>query len=158
MLSASPVQAQDRKPAKLIGQYDDWHAFVDQEAGGKVCYAATVPQKSEGDYTRRGDIFFLVSHRPAENLTGFVSLEAGYPYSKNAKIAAEIGGNAFPMFPDGDIAFAYEDKPLIDAMIRGIDMVIKGTSSRGTLTTDTFSLKGFTAAYNAASKACGVSN
>jgi hypothetical protein len=33
-------------------------------------------------------------------------------------------------------------------------MVIKGTSSRGTLTTDTYSLAGFTAAYNAIEQAC----
>jgi hypothetical protein len=35
-------------------------------------------------------------------------------------------------------------------------MIVKGTSSRGTLTTDTYSLSGFTAAFNAISKACGL--
>ena len=33
-------------------------------------------------------------------------------------------------------------------------MVVKGTSSRGTVTTDTYSLRGFTAAYDAISGAC----
>ncbi len=36
-------------------------------------------------------------------------------------------------------------------------MVVKGTSSRGTLTTDTYSLTGFSAALQSIDKACGRS-
>ena len=56
------------------------------------------------------------------------------------------------------IRFAEEgaDAKLVQSMIRGADMVVQGTSSRGTLTTDTYSLKGFTAAYKAINKACKV--
>ena len=142
--------------ADFIGKFGDWEAHARSDGGTKVCYAASVPQKSAGDYTKRGDIFLLVSHRPADKMFGFVSLEAGYTYDPKAKITAKIGRNTFSMFADGGLAFAYQDKPLIDGMIRGADLVIQGTSSRGTLTTDTFSLTGFTAAYKAASKACGV--
>ncbi len=35
-------------------------------------------------------------------------------------------------------------------------MIVAGISSRGTLTTDTYSLNGFTAAYDAITRACGV--
>ncbi len=142
--------------AEFLDKFQDWEAHARTDGGSKVCYAATVPTKSEGNYTRRGDVFLLVSHRPADKMTGIVSLEAGYTYSKDGKITARIGGASFPMFADGELAFAYEDRPLVEAMIRGVDMVVKGTSNRGTLTTDTFSLSGFTAAYKAASKACGV--
>ena len=45
---------------------------------------------------------------------------------------------------------------IIKAMRAGNTLVVKGTSSRGTLTTDTYSLKGFTAVHNALNKACGV--
>ena len=41
-------------------------------------------------------------------------------------------------------------------MIRGARLVVKGTSSRGTKTTDTYSLKGFSAAFKAIGKACKV--
>lgn len=142
--------------ADFLGKFQDWEAHARTDKGAKVCYAASVPSKSEGKYTRRGDVFLLVSHRPGDKLIGFVSMEAGYSYGKTSKITARIGGASFPMFPDGELAFAYEDPPLVEAMVRGQDMVVKGTSSRGTLTTDTFSLSGFTAAYKAASKACGV--
>ena len=56
-------------------------------------------------------------------------------------------------------AFAVDtktDKALVDAMIRGARMVVKGTSSRGTKTTDTYSLKGFSAAFKTIGKACKV--
>ncbi len=39
-------------------------------------------------------------------------------------------------------------------MKAGSNLVVKASSSRGTDTTDTYSLSGFTAAYNAISKAC----
>lgn len=142
--------------AEFLGMFQDWEAHARTDGGAKVCYAASVPSKSEGKYTRRGDVFLLVSHRPGDKMIGFVSIEAGYSYGSKSKISARIGGASFPMFPDGELAFAYEDRPLVEAMIRGQDMVVTGTSSRGTLTTDTFSLSGFTAAYTAASKACGV--
>jgi Invasion associated locus B (IalB) protein len=39
----------------------------------------------------------------------------------------------------------------------GKQMIVRGTSSRGTETTDTYSLSGFTAALAAIDKACGGS-
>lgn len=150
------AQVPTASAADFLGKFGDWQALSRVDNGAKVCYAATLPKKSEGKYTRRGDVFLVVSHRPSDNMTGIISFEAGYAYAKNAKITARIGSADYPMFPDGELAFAYEDKPLVAAMIRGADMVVTGTSSRGTLTKDTFSLTGFTAALNAASKACGV--
>lgn len=155
LMSIAPATALAQSKADFLGAFGDWEAYSSSD-GGKLCYIATLPTKSEGDYTRRGDIFLLVSHRPQENSIGVVSLEAGYPYGENSKITATIGGKSYAMFPDGGHAFAFEDRPLVNAMIRGSNLVIKGTSSRGTLTTDTFSLAGFTAAYNTASRACGV--
>ena len=102
------------------------------------------------------NVFLLVSHRPADKMIGFVSLEAGYIYEKKGKITAKIGGASHAMFADGGLAFAFKDGPLVKSMIRGQNLTVQGISGRGTLTVDTFSLSGFTAAYRAASKACGV--
>jgi hypothetical protein len=41
-------------------------------------------------------------------------------------------------------------------MRNGSAMVIKGTSNRGTTTTDTYSLSGTSQAYEAINKACNV--
>ena len=39
-------------------------------------------------------------------------------------------------------------------MKKGIELIITGISKRGTKTTDIYTLKGFTAAYNQLSKDC----
>jgi hypothetical protein len=48
-----------------------------------------------------------------------------------------------------------DDKDLIAAMKRGTDMTVRGTSSKNTYSLDTFSLLGFTAAFDAMTEACG---
>ncbi|PCH84228.1 MAG: hypothetical protein COC02_02205 [Rhodospirillaceae bacterium] len=70
-----------------------------------------------------------------------------------------IGAKTFKLFTNLGHAFAVDqktDKAFVDAMIRGARLVVKGTSSRGTKTTDTYSLKGFSAAFKAIGKACKV--
>ena len=65
----------------------------------------------------------------------------------------------FDLFTKNDGAWNYDrsnDRAMVAAMKRGLSMVITGRSSRGTVTTDTYSLRGFTAAYNAISDACRV--
>lgn len=148
-----------RPNVKVIGNYGDWESLTYKENGNRVCFMGTKPKKSEGKYTRRGDIYLLVTHRPAEHRTGVVIVETGYTYKKSSTVNVKIDGKPFRMWTQGQYAYAYanEDKVLVRAMRRGLRMVVKGTSSRGTLTTDTYSLKGFTDAYKAISKTCGVS-
>ncbi|MFI5018219.1 MAG: invasion associated locus B family protein, partial [Dongiales bacterium] len=51
---------------------------------------------------------------------------------------------------------ATADKAMIDAMRKGSSLTVKGTSSRGTEITDTYSLLGFSKAYQAIGAACKV--
>ena len=63
------------------------------------------------------------------------------------------------MFTKGRNAWnrdAQVDRAMVEAMKGGSELVIKGTSQRGTLTTDTYSLNGFSAALAAIMKACEV--
>ena len=53
-----------------------------------------------------------------------------------------------------ETAWTNKDKEVIYAMKKGITLTVKGYSSRGTLTIDTYALKGFTAAYNKLTKDC----
>jgi invasion protein IalB len=148
---------------KTIGTYTDWTAFTDKEDGKPLCYIGSAPKKAEGAYTSRGATYVLVSIRPAEKSSGVVTVEAGYPYESGSKVNVEIDGTKYELYTrnrDNDSkgdAWAVGDagdKALITAMRAGKSMVIKGKSSRGTLTTDTYSLAGFTAAYNAITQAC----
>jgi len=155
---AAPVPAAAEN-ASLIGTHGDWEAYTEQEGGKPVCYVGSQPKKAEGKYSRRGESYVLITHRPAEKSADVVSVKAGYAYQKGSEVDLVIGTETFKLFTDSGHAFAYDEKTdsrIVQAMIRGAAMVVKGTSSRGTLTTDTYSLTGFTAAYKAINQACGV--
>ena len=138
-----------------IGVYSDWRAYTD----GPVCYMGSEPKKAEGKYKARGQPYMLVSHRPQAKSLGVIEVGAGYTYMKGSEADLAIGEASFRLFTDGNTAWARNaktDRALVAAMKGGKEMVIKGTSSRGTLTTDTYSLTGFSAAYAAIGKACKV--
>lgn len=154
MLAAQPASAAE---PERIGRNGDWTAFTLQRGGGKVCYMASSPTKAEGDYSARGEIFALVTNDPKAGIAGEVSIVTGYTYRSDSQVTVQIGGATFDMFTSGDRAWTQgpeEDGPLVQAMVRGSDMVVKGVSSRGTLTTDTYSLSGFTATKKLIDKAC----
>ena len=143
----------------LIDNFGDWSAFSTTEDGNRVCYMGSLPKTSEGKYSARGDTHTLVSHRPAENAVDVVSIRAGYTYEKESEVEVVVDSARFQLFTDGGHAFAWDSKAdaaLVEAMKAGTTMIVHGTSSRGTPTVDTYSLKGFTAAYRAIGKACGV--
>jgi hypothetical protein len=153
VLAASTAVAEQRS----IGSHRDWEAFVDSVGGKKVCYIGSLPKKQEGDYTRRDDSYVLVTHRPEDKVFGEVSVEAGYTYERDSEVTADVDGKTFKLFTDGGNAWAYDaasDQQMVTAMRAGSNLVIKGISSRGTLTTDTYSLLGFTAALQAITDEC----
>ncbi|HEY9078516.1 invasion associated locus B family protein [Magnetovibrio sp.] len=138
----------------------DWQAIKELENGNPVCVMSAEPQKSEGKYTQRGTALTIISHRPKEKRIGEVGFQAGYTFKSGSEPTATIDGKTtFKLFTQGGHAWALDaaaDKALVAAMRAGGTLVVKGVSSRGTETTDTYSLKGFTAAWNAINKACGV--
>jgi Invasion associated locus B (IalB) protein len=155
-LAAGPAAAQ---AIERISNSQDWSAFRYKEDGETVCYMASTPKKADGDYNDRGDIFAIVTHRPASNRIGEVSINAGYTYQKDSSVRLKIGSNSWDLFTDGSNAWApsaQDDQAIVKAMKGGSSMTVKGTSSRGTLTTDTYSLLGFSKAYGAISQACGL--
>ena len=150
------AQAQE---AKLLASQGVWEAYQEAEAGKQVCYIGSLPKKATGKYKKRGVTYLLVTHRPAVKSANVVSVKAGYTYQENSEVEVIIGAEKFKLFTDAGHAFAQDQKTdgrLVKAMVRGTKMVIKGTSNRGTKTTDSYSLNGFTAAYRAIGKACKV--
>lgn len=143
----------------MISEHGAWTAYEFMRDGRKVCYMASQPTKDEGNYTRRGDIFALITHGPGQAKDVF-SYVAGYPYQPNSDVTIKVDSETFKLFTQGEMAWTPDDETdrrLSVAVQRGARMVVQGRSSRGTLTTDTFSLRGSGAAYKAISRACGVS-
>jgi len=143
----------------VLGTYDDWSAYIYYKGNEKVCYITTEPIKSAGKYKQRGDIFLYVTHHPADSKFDVVDAVAGYTYKKGSKPTLTIDKNkSVTLFPIEDTAWAKDsaaDTQLVAQMKKGSTAILKGTSARGTLTTDTFSLKGFSKAYRDIQKACG---
>ncbi len=157
MVLGAPL-AQASEP-RLIATYDDWSAYMFVEGGNKVCYMASQPMKDEGDYSSRGKIFALITHRPAEGTRDVFSYITGYPYKTGSDVAVTIGGSRYTLFTQDDTAWAPDaaaDRQLSEAIRQGSSMVVKGTSQRGTLTTDTFSLRGSGKAYQTITEECGL--
>ncbi|WP_422369522.1 invasion associated locus B family protein [Pelagibius sp.] len=140
-----------------LGDFADWSAFKFTEGDSVTCFIASEPTKAEGNYTARGEIHAMVTRRPAEDRIDEVSIQAGYVYQENAPVEIQVGAMKVKLFTQGETAWAVDnptDRKLVDAMIRGSTMVVRGVSSRGTQTTDTYSLSGFTKAYRAIERAC----
>lgn len=150
--------AQASEP-RLIATYEDWRAYMFVEGGNKVCYMASQPKLDEGDYTSRGKIFALITHRPGEGTKDVFSYITGYPYKDGSDVSITIDQTRFTLFTQDDTAWAADeaaDRQLVQSIRQGVNMVVKGTSKRGTLTTDTFSLRGSGKAYETISKECGI--
>ena len=150
--------------ATPIGSFKQWSAYTYTDAEGKSCYIASQPQSSK--YSReisgRDPAFFLVTTRvssdPAKTVRNEASTIIGYPFADNVKVTVEIdGATTFTMFTDKDSAWIEnpaQEADLIAAMQKGNHMTVVGKSRRGTLTTDTYSLSGLTAALDAIAKEC----
>ena len=142
-----------------LGDFNEWSAFRFTENGNRACYMASQPVKAEGNYTKRGDIYALVTHRPSENRRDEVSFIAGYKFKAESTVEVRIGKTGFQLFTNEDGAWTAnkdEDQKLVQAMIKGNRMVVRGTSTRGTKTVDTYSLRGFTKAYNKITTTCDL--
>ena len=143
---------------KELGNYGNWDAYYWDLNEGKVCLMVSAPLKEEGKYTRRGEVYAQVSLNENNSGNGVVSFQAGYTFKSNSEINIIIDkNNKMVLQPVGRVAWTIseeEDAKLIKFMKLGNEMIVRGISSRGTKTKDTYSLKGFSAAFTAIRKVC----
>ena len=142
--------AQQAKAPTPLQTFERWATYTyTTAAGAKVCYAATQPTETAPQGVNRDPVFMFITNRPKEGVKHEVSVITGYPYKEGSKTTVKIGDATFSMYTKDQGAWvdnAAEESRFITAMKGGTDMVITGTSRRGTVTTDTYSLKGVTAA------------
>ena len=160
--------AQARPPASptaqatLLGQYGDWGAYSATPGGQKVCFALSKPSSQVDNPPNRrtaaNPVYLFISTRPAEKVSNEISvLVTGYVFKPNSEASVAVAGATFAMYTQNDGAWvknAAEEAKMIDTMRKGADVVIKATTSRGTQTTDTFSLKGISQAVDRAAQEC----
>jgi invasion protein IalB len=154
----APAGAQEGQPS-LLGQYGDWGVYTGTSGGRKVCFALAQPASSQTNPPNRprDPIYFFISTRPADNVRNEVSVIIGYSFRSGSEATAEIGTTSFAMQTQSDNAWLKnpaDEQRLVDTMRRGGDLVIKGTSGRGTQTTDRYSLRGLSQALDRVAQEC----
>ena len=143
--------------SKELAKFKDWTAFAEGEGKNLACMAVSKPKKAEGNYSRRGDIFAIVTHLPGQNKWNEFSIVAGYNFQPNSNPDVTIGDMKFQLFTSGSRAWSFspsEDDKIVKYLKNSMKMKVVGTSSRGTITNDTYSLVGFSKAYQKINEAC----
>lgn len=153
-----PAPAAEAKPT-LLGQYAAWGAYTASPGGKKVCFAIAKPTTAETKPPNRprNPPYLFITTRPADKVTNEVSIEIGYPFKSGSEASAQVGTTTFALYTQGDGAWIKnkaEEAHMVDAMRQGDTAVVKGESSHGTLTTDTYSLKGLSEALDRVAKEC----
>ena len=121
------------------------------------CYIGSYPIKSDLPETKkRGDNYILV-YKIIGNEENIIQIEAGYKYNLDKKINVKIDNTNFDFYSTEDsseTAWTNDDKKVIYAMKKGLELILTGESTRGTITNDVYTLKGFTNAVNQLNNDC----
>jgi invasion protein IalB len=170
----SKTDAPAAKP-ELVGSYGDWSVFHSQSGKSKVCYALAQPKSRDPEDLKRDPGYAFISERPGEGVRNEVSLIMGFDVGapsaddsgdskdkkkEKAKLIAPtavVGDTSFDLLPKGAnlwVKNAAQESALIAEMRKGKSLVVKATSKKGNLTTDTYSLSGFAQAIDRALKDC----
>lgn len=143
----------------LLGQFGDWGAYAATPGGKKVCFVLAKPANSRTAPPNRprDPTYLFVSSRPSEKVKDEVSVIFGYGLKPNSDANIEISGASYAMYTQADGAWiknAAEETRLVEAMRRAQDLTVKGTSAKGTASTDVYSLKGLPQALDRVGQEC----
>lgn len=139
----------------------DWSVFVEPDP--MECWGVSAPKETVNTRdgrvvaVRRGDILLFVTYRPGDNVSGEVSFTGGYPFAEGSTVTLEVDDASYELFTEGEWAWPAttgDDAKITTSMKRGSEAILTARSSRGTITKDTFSLLGFTAALEEAEARC----
>ena len=121
------------------------------------CYIGSLNIETDlSENKNRGENYIIV-YKIIGSDENIVQVEAGYKYNLDKEISLKIDNSIFPLYSTKDspeTAWTDEDDKVIYAMKKGLKLTLTGESSRGTITNDIYTLKGFTAAINQLNKDC----
>tara|TARA_B100001029_G_C14779085_1_gene295487 strand:+ start:119 stop:592 length:474 start_codon:yes stop_codon:yes gene_type:complete len=121
------------------------------------CYIGSSPIKSDLPETKkRGDNYILV-YKIIGSEENIIQIEAGYKYDLEKTINVKIDNTNFDFYSTEDsseTAWTNDDNKVVYAMKKGLELTLTGESTRGTITNDIYTLKGFTNAINQLNENC----
>ena len=112
------------------------------------CFIGSAPIETDLPESKQRGVTYILVYRINKSKDAIIQIAAGYPYKKGQNVDVTIDNVQFDFYSDDDTAWSNDDNKVIFAMKKGIKLTVNGESSRGTKTTDIYTLKGFTAAYN----------
>ena len=149
-------KASDPGKASSIGVFGEWGAYQTQ-GKQKTCYALAQPKTREPEKVKRDSAYVFISSRPAENVKNEISIIMGFPMKDGGEAQAWIGDSDFSLIAKGSNAWVKnpaEESRFIDALKKGSKLVVKAASTKGKVTTDTYSLGGLSQALDKVRKEC----
>jgi invasion protein IalB len=151
-----PVHAPAANAPKKLGVFGDWTAATHEEAGATVCYAFTYAAHSVPTLPGRDEVVLTVAERPTARED--VALSAGFAYAPGAAVTVQVdqtGLDFYTALPQpGRNAFARDGKTAVATFEKGNEAQARSPGPHEAHVVDTFSLRGFSAAYAAINKAC----
>jgi hypothetical protein len=149
-LTFSEVYSQE-----LQARFQDWSVFKTERGDKVVCYIASTPIKSEGNFDKRGEPFFLVTN--IENDADEISTSSGFIYNKNSNVELTFGIKKYYLFPYKTVSWANDkndDADIIKEMQNNAEMIVNGVARDGKIAVDTYSLIGFVNSYKKLKEIC----
>ena len=162
-LSLSLALPAAAEPANLLGVFGNWSAYTTGTGSSLTCYALSKPRASRPAGTKRASVYLMISDWPSRKVKAEPQIVYGYQGKENGAAALGVGADKFPFFirnngKDGSawLQQLNDNNRLIDAMHNGVSAVASGVSSKGTKTSDTYSLSGFNDAIAKIHAACNM--
>ena len=121
------------------------------EKSDEYCYIGSLAIETDLPSDKKRGNFYILVYKNIGNPDSVVQIEAGYDYKIPSNIIVYIDNVEYEFYTSKDLptaAWTEEDTKVIFAMKKGLELKVTGESSRGTVTNDTYTLSGFTAAYN----------
>ena len=140
---------------ELQARFQDWSVFKTERGDKVVCYIASPPIKSEGNFDKRGEPFFLVTN--IENDADEISASSGFIYNKNSNVELTFGIKKYYLFPYKTVSWANDkndDADIIKEMQNNAEMIVNGVARDGKIAVDTYSLIGFVNSYKKLKEIC----
>jgi hypothetical protein len=143
--SGKTDKARGGKP-ELLGSFADWGAYLAQGSKDKTCYALGQPKDRQPKAKLKDtSAYIFISTRPGEGVRNEVAINLGYGTKDGSAASAAIDGDEYELITKGANAWVKDqskEKEFVGALRGGSKLVVKASSSKGTSTTDTYSLKG----------------
>lgn len=168
----------DAKPL-LVASFGDWGVYQSQASKGRVCYTLAQPKDRQPSDLKRDPAYAFISDRPGEGVRNEVSFIMGFdvanppddssdesgdkekakkrkqPVIKGA--TATVGDQSFDLLAKATnlwVKNAAKEGELVDIMRKGAKLEVRAMSKKGNMTTDTYSLAGFSQAIERVLKDC----